>query len=406
MTTAIPKYFTRQGVALSLKFHSDIQLFVIIPVLADELIFETLKSLAETDFRKKKQIGIIVVVNHSKNDTNEEKQKNKTIFLQLQKENYPFHLYPVFKNDVDKKIAGVGFSRKTGMDQAALFFYKNENPQGIIVSLDADTTVSKNYFTAIFDFFRNHPDAVGSNIHFEHPLEGTKFSNEIYEAITLYELHLRYFTEALCYINFPYAYQTVGSAFAVRARNYVAAQGISVRQGGEDFYFLNKLFDQGFFGKINSTCVFPSPRPNNKTPFGTGVAVKKILENPETIFKTYSLDAFLCLKEITHNIELLWKTNAGLFLENEITLPALKQFLQKRNFCNNIEKIKKNSTSFLNFQKAFFRWFDMFAIIKFLNETAEANIFPKKDVVAQANRLASKKIPVKELLLYYRKNLV
>lgn len=406
MTAVIPKYFSRQGVTTLFNFHPEISLFVVIPVLADDLIFETLKSLAETDFNRKEQIAVIVVVNHSENATDKEKRKNETIFSQLQKENYPFHLYPIFKNDVDKKIAGVGFARKTGMDQAALFFYNKNNPQGIIVSLDADTIVSENYFTAIFDFFKNHPDAVGSNIRFEHPLAGTDFPPEIYEAITLYELHLRYFTEALRHISFPYAFQTVGSAFAVRAQNYVAAQGISIRQGGEDFYFLNKLFYQGFFGKINSTYVFPSPRPNNKTPFGTGVTVKKILGNPKITFKTYSLDAFLCLKEITHNIELLWETDANLFLENNITLPALKQFLQKRDFCNTVEKIKQNSTSFTNFQKAFFRWFDMFAIIKFLNETAETNIFPKEDVTQQANRLVSKNLQAKELLLYYRRNLV
>ncbi len=405
MSAIVPKYFTRQGIAPLSKFHPNIQLFVVIPLLADELIFDTLKSLAETDYTKKEQIAVIVVVNHSEVATNEEKQKNKSIFLQLQKGNYPFHLYPIFKNDVDKKIAGVGFARKTGMDQAALFFYKKENPQGIIVSLDADTTVSKNYFTVIFDFFKSHPDAVGSNIRFEHPLEGTAFSPDIYEAITLYELHLRYFVEALRRINFPYAYQTVGSAFAVRAQNYVASQGISIRQGGEDFYFLNKLFDQGFFGEINSTCVFPSPRPNNKTPFGTGVAIKKMLESHKIKFATYNLDAFLCLEEITQKVELLWKTDVQLFLENEITHSVLKQFLKKRDFSKNVEKIKKNSTSFLNFQKAFYRWFNLFTIIKFLNETAETNIFPKEDVTTQANRLISKDLTPRKLLLYYREKL-
>ncbi len=403
MTTVKTKYFHRQGISLLLNYDRTIDLFVIIPVFSDELIFETLKSLAEADFAEKARIGIIVVVNHAENTAVADKQKNEEIFSQLQNSNYPFLLYPLFEKDVAKRIAGVGYARKTGMDQAALFFYEQGNPQGIIVSLDADTTVSKNYFTEIFQFFKNHPDAVGGNIFFEHPLHGNAYSPEIYNAITLYELHLRYFAEALRHINFPYAYQTVGSAFTVRAKNYISAQGMSTRQGGEDFYFLNKLFNQGFFGEINSACVFPSPRATNKTPFGTGIAVKKILEKPQISFSTYNLNAFLCLKEITNRVKILWETDASSFLKKEITSAVLKSFLQKRNSCENIEKLKKNSTSFLYFQKAFFRWFDTFTIIKFLNETAKTRIFPKQDVVEQANQLVSKALLPKELLLYYRK---
>lgn len=403
MTKVNIKYLKQQGIIPLFNYNSKIDLFVVIPVFADELIFETLKSLSETDFPPKKHIGVIVVINHSENANVTDKQKNEEIYSKIQNLQFPFYSYPIFKENISKVIAGVGYARKVGMDQAANFFYGINNPQGIIVSLDADTTVSKNYFTEIIKFFKNHPDTVGANIHFEHPLYGSRYSSEVYKAITLYELHLRYFVEALRYINFPYAFQTVGSAFSVRAKNYVAAQGISTRQGGEDFYFLNKLFYQGFFGEINTTCVFPSPRPNNKTPFGTGIAVQKILENSDTTFMTYNFNAFLCIKELFDKTELLWQTIASTFLEKEITNPALQSFLQKRKFCENVEKLKQNATSLLNFKKAFFRWFDLFAIIKFLNKTAKIDLFPKQKIVEQANRLVSKNLSAKELLLYYRK---
>ncbi len=403
MTTVKTKYFHRQQVVALFDYYSGIDIFVVIPVFADELIFKTLNSLTKTDFIDKKRIGVIVVVNHAAKTSISDKKKNEEIFSQLQKTQLPFHLYTIFKKNIANSIAGVGYARKIGMDQAAFFFFEQNNPFGIIVSLDADTTVKKNYFTEILQFFKKHPDAVGGNIFFEHPLNGTSHDEEIYNAITLYELHLRYFVESLRHIHFPYSFHTVGSAFAVRAKNYVASQGMSMRQGGEDFYFLNKLFNQGFFGEINSTTVFPSPRANNKTPFGTGIAVKKILENPEEPFNTYCLDAFLCLKEIIDKVNLLWETDASIFLENEISTTALKLFLQKQNFCENIGKLKKNSTSFPNFKTAFYRWFNSFTIIKFLNETARTGIFHRQEITKEANKLVLQNLSSKELLLFYRK---
>ena len=403
MTTVIPKYFNRQGVSSLFPIDREIRIFVVIPVFADELIFKTLQSLSEINFEKKNQIGIIVVVNHSEDAENKEKQKNLEIFSKLKNSKFPFHLYPILKENIHRRIAGVGYARKTGMDQAALFFYHTNNPQGIIISLDADTLVSKNYFTEIQHFFKAHPKAVGANIFFEHPLTGTDFPDNVYFAISLYELHLRYFVEALKFIQFPYAFQTVGSAFAVRASNYVAAQGISLRQGGEDFYFLNKLFYQGYFGEVKTTTVYPSPRPTNKTPFGTGVAIKKILETPGFQFLTYNLNAFRAIKAFIDKKDLLWEHDAALFLKNEISNSALQSFLQKRNFCETMEKLKQNVSSLLYFRKAFFGWFDMFTIIKFLNESAQLGIFPKKTVVTQANKLVSKHFSTQELLKYYRK---
>ncbi len=401
MTTVNPKYFSRQRILPLFSIHQEVRYIVVIPVLADKLIFNTLQSLTETNFAELNQVGVIVVVNHSEDADISEKQENLELFSKLQSRKFPFHIYPILKENINRRIAGVGYARKIGMDQAALFFFHTENPQGIIISLDADTLVSKNYFTEIQHFFKTH-QAVGANICFEHPVTGTDYPDRIYQAISLYELHLRYFVEALKFIQFPYAFQTVGSAFAVRASNYVAAQGMSLRQGGEDFYFLNKLFYQGYFGEIKTTTVFPSPRPTNKTPFGTGVAVKKILETPEFQFLTYNLDAFRVIKTLIDKKDLLWQYDAALFLKNEISNSALRSFLQKRTFCETMEKLKHNASSLHYFRKSFFGWFDMFAIIKFLNDTAQSGIFPKKSIITQANKLVSKDFSLQKLLKYYK----
>jgi len=42
-------------------------------------------------------------------------------------------------------------------------------------------------------------------------------SAQVYGAIAAYELHLRYYVQALRYAGFPHAHHTVGSCLAVRA---------------------------------------------------------------------------------------------------------------------------------------------------------------------------------------------
>ena len=43
---------------------------------------------------------------------------------------------------------GVGLARKTGMDEAVRRFDIINNPEGVILSLDADCTVEHNYFVS------------------------------------------------------------------------------------------------------------------------------------------------------------------------------------------------------------------------------------------------------------------
>src|SRR4029434_9989987 len=100
---------------------------------------------------------------------------------------------------------------------------------------------------------------------------------EIYKAIAAYELHLRYYLQALRTAGFPHGYHTIGSSMAVRARTYMEQGGMNRRQAGEDFYFLHKLIPLGGFTELNSTTVYPLPRPSNRVPFGTGRAVSEWL---------------------------------------------------------------------------------------------------------------------------------
>lgn len=113
-----------------------------------------------------------------------------------------------------------------------------------IASLDADTLVAPGYLTGIIRKFRNSRVA-GITLAYAHRYEGEECTEILRQAIIRYELYLRYYQQALEYCGHPYAYTCIGSAFAVRAADYVLQGGMNKRQAGEDFYFIQKLISTG-----------------------------------------------------------------------------------------------------------------------------------------------------------------
>ena len=100
-----------------------------------------------------------------------------------------------------------------------------------------------------------------------------------FDGIAAYELHLRYHVRVQKWIGFPYAFQTIGSAMAVRAWAYVKQGGMNRRHAGEDFYFLQKISWLGPISELSTVTVFPSPRLSGRVPFGTGKAVGDYIES-------------------------------------------------------------------------------------------------------------------------------
>src|SRR5262249_26021974 len=159
-----------------------------------------------------------------------------------------------------------------GMDEALRRFDAVERPGGVIVGFDADCRCERNYLTAIERHFERNSNSPGCSIYFEHPLNGP-LEPAIYEAIAEYELHLRYYVQALRFGGFPHAFHTIGSSMAVRAGVYRKQGGMNKRKAGEDFYFLHKIIPLGGFTNLVETRVIPSPRASDRVPFGTGKAV-------------------------------------------------------------------------------------------------------------------------------------
>ncbi len=376
--------------AVEIRPHDDVQLIVVIPCYNDPGIIETLNSLYSC-IRPSLAVEVIVVVNTSADADKDILDMNNTVYESLirWKENNDsekIRLWPVRKSGLPGKYFGVGLARKTGMDEAVYRFDLLDNKNGVIIALDADTICAKNYLVEIENHFNKYPVTEGCSIYFEHPLKGNDFDSNVYETICLYELSLRYFKQGIKWAGFPFSYHTVGSAFAVRAGAYVKYGGMNRRKGGEDFYFIHKITPHGKYRELNSTSVFPSPRPSDRVPFGTGRAVKKYLEDKKEI-KTYRLEAFIGLEELFSKADKLYKTGPNEISEFLTVLnKPLEEFLLSINFQQKISEINNNVSTCESFMNRFFQKFNAFFIVKYMN-FVHMDYFEKIPVNRAANDL-------------------
>lgn len=276
-------------------------------------------------------------------------------------ENLPHLTFHFMEQALPAKKAGVGLARKILMDEAAWRFTLLERDDGLIVGLDADCIVAPDYLQALWRFQRNQQEA-GASISYEHPLEGPE-DHSLYQAITEYELHLRYFIHARRWAGEWFAYQTVGSSMAVRSHAYQSVGGMNTRKAGEDFYFLQKIMPHGFY-EIRDTRVFPSPRISHRVPFGTGRAMYEQLRRGE-VRRSYHPLSFHILRSFFQAAPALYQG------ETFIPDPALSSFLTDSGGWQDIERIRVSSGSESAFLRHFHTWMDGFRTMKCLHYLRE-----------------------------------
>lgn len=384
MMKCFDTYYSRFNVAEAhIPYHpdNDLHSIVVIPCFNEPDITIPLNALtqcAPTQF----PVEIIVVVNSPENAPDNILKQNLETLLQIEQfaktnTRNDIKIYSIHAPNLPRKHAGVGFARKIGMDEAVRRFGSIERKDGVIINFDADCTCNAQYLSAIESYFINNPKKEGASISFEHPKEG--LPPETASAIAKYELYIRYFVEAQRYAGFPYAYHTVGSAFAVRAEAYAAVGGMNRRQAGEDFYFLQKIIPRMHYGEINDAVVYPSPRYSNRVPFGTGVSVEKICaQNGE--YKVYNPAAFEILRRFFSTATAI---RQGKMPDID---PILDDFLKLNDFYSHTQEMVDNSTSERTFMQRFFTWFDAFRMIKFLNYAHEEKM-EKNEVEEAVKRL-------------------
>lgn len=367
---------------------------VAIPCLAEPDLLVCLESLFECR-RPGCAVEVVVVINSSVGALPEVRALNEKTFC-LAKEwsrggaTDDFRFYFVLVDNLPAKYAGAGLARKIAMDEALRRFDAVDNQDGVIACFDADSVCDENYLVELERGFVGNRRVVGANIYFEHPIAGDSFEGVIYEGIVNYELHLRYYKNALAYCLFPYAYHTVGSSMAVRASVYARQGGMNKRTAGEDFYFLQKIFPLGHFIEINTTRVIPSPRASNRVPFGTGAAMSKMLALQRGDYLTYNPEVFDVLKYFFANFGKLFKLETDKVNDVFESFDArMRDFLIANDFERDLAKINDNSPNIKIFTDRFFQWFNAFRVLKFVNFMHESYC-EKIPVAAAANIFACK----------------
>ena len=353
----------------------DSHLIVVIPCYNEPDLLTTLDSVWYC-LPPPCRVDVVVVVNGTCDDDAEIQAQNRLTLTMAQRwvadheplaleRSWGFQL--MAELDIPARQAGVGTARKIGMDWAVNQFLPEHRDSGVIVCLDADCTVERNYLWALWDHFYSYPQTPGCAIHFEHPL--ASLLPEQRQGIVHYELFLRYYLHGLRWSGFPHAFHTVGSSMAVRAAPYRRQGGMNRRKAGEDFYFLQKIIPLGHFSAVLDTTVFPSARISLRVPFGTGRAMADWLSGKKDPAMVYDPRIFRALGLLFSRVQQLYDGPVQPPLDD---LPlSLKIFLQERHWVDRVAEIRANTTSFEAFQKRFFHGFNAFLVLKYVHFATE-----------------------------------
>lgn len=370
------------GHQIDIDYQSDF--VIVIPAFNEPLIFETIDALRVAEHET--PILLIVVVNYSIVVSEITKEYNQILYRMLKQyaqevNNSRFSVLPIWFPDMPRKHAGAGLARKVGMDMAISLFAQNNNSNGIIASLDADCYIDSNYYQVITEHFNQHPKSDVATINFRHQRDGLSHDHKF--AIDQYELYLRYFVLACRWAGFPFAFQTIGSCFAVRAVGYVKNGGMSKKHAGEDFYFLQKMFPNGNNRALFDTRVYPSSRLSRRVPFGTGPALCEITEQ-KALYEVYAFASLNDLKSFYQNLQLLYDETQSV---DGIVPLALQDYFEQADFAVKFAEARNNSASPEMFEKRMLNHFNAFQLVKYLNFAHENNYYQKGEVMYEMQNL-------------------
>jgi hypothetical protein len=148
----------------------------------------------------------------------------------------------------------------------------------------------------------------------------------------------------------------------------VRVGGMGRQQGGEDFYFLQKVFQLGGVKLLKETFVYPLARFSERVPFGTGPAIQKILDEPDGVLKVYSRQSFKELKRFFDMKEFFFKKDEEIITLKVAELhPVLIDFLNEIDYLKLLKDCNENCATLNSFVKRFFHNFNAFRIVKYLN---------------------------------------
>jgi hypothetical protein len=267
----------------------------------------------------------------------------------------------------------VGTARKIGMD-AALTLLDGLGPGGgVICCLDADTWVMKNYLEAVDHHFSTTGDPAAV-AHYAHRKPADR---QLLSAICCYEIFLRAYVMGLSFAGSPYAFHAIGSTMACTAQSYVAVRGMNRRAAAEDFHFLDKLAKVGRVGVIRTTTVFPSARPSNRVPFGTGRRMLQSMAAQTDEYRLYDPGIFMILREWLSLMEADPDRGSETITAaaREIN-PALNEYLDLNRFAKDWEGIRRNAPDPAHLRRQFHVWFDGLKTLRLVHHLSGSGFPP------------------------------
>ena len=431
----VQKYLDKYGCKRwELEIESELKFdcVIVVPAIAefDNLII-LLNSLSENEFNKNYKVVIIFVINSidtSSAEVKSENQKTLELFREVLNKNFSFH--PIVKkiNSTDltigftdassdekgmpEKTGGVGLARKIGMDLALTIFDYSKPGKKIIVCLDADCTVEKNYIEEIIHSF-NTKNINAATINYEHPLPEDE---EKLEAIICYEIIIRYYELGLKYANSKYAVQAIGSTLCCDYEAYIKVEGMNKKKAAEDFYFLEKLIKNYEIERITTTKVLPIGRQSWRVPFGTGQRINRFLSKSQNEHLLYNPESFSILKKWLELFNSRNVSSSEDYLQRAKEIhPELFNFLVQQNFDKDWEKISANSKDEKHLHSQKIKWFDGFRTLKFIHHLRDTffpqiNMFDALDILFKHLNLSpinkrTDEIPEVSVQLKYLKTL-
>jgi len=362
MQPQLKKYLERRAVLTPWRLtggqRHDYQAAIVIPALAESArLPATLQSLVTNDPDLLHRTLVIVVVNQRSDASATQRRDNECTLSWLNSQPcQPLHLAWIDAIGAGLELPfgqGVGLARKIGFDAALLRLKWDKNP--FLISLDADTLVDPDYLTALYSHFAT-AQAVGTVLPFRHQA-GIDSGEE--EAIRAYELYLRSYQFGLQQAGSPYAYHSIGSAFACRAQGYIAVGGMNRRLAGEDFYFLQQLNKVGGVVPLQGTVVRPASRCSVRVPFGTGRIVGQHQRGERPAYRFVSARAFAQLQGWLSTVAAHLDGAADDLLRQGRHISAeLANFLTEHNFHTTWGRLQRNHESHRQRLRAFHHWFD------------------------------------------------
>lgn len=360
-----------------------------------------LNSLSEMDRKYFSSSLFLFVINNSLSVSDEIKERNKAsidlINKIISKKNEDAFLIKIIESklrvamidasshgsQLSEKDAGVGLARKIGMDAALKIFNYDSTEKKLLICLDADCVVEKNYLTTIVSYF-NKKSANAAVVNFAHDISG---EDEKTKAIICYETFLRYYVLGLKYSDSPFALHTLGSTMICDVESYIKVDGMNKRKAAEDFYFIEKLAKRFPVHSLKESTVVPSARPSWRVPFGTGQRVNRFLQNSRDEYKLFDPESFNILKnwlQIFNSKNIL--TSREYLAEAENIHIELKYFLINRNFLESWNSILKKTKSDVQIQKQKMLWFDGFNTLKLIHHLRDSS-FPEINMYEALDKL-------------------